>query len=104
MSYVLQSKHKDWLNGYKNKTLIYALYKRPTSNLGTHTTESKWLEKDISCKWCPKENRSSNAILISNKIDFEIKDHDKRQRRILHNNQRINPRRRYNNYKYMHPT
>ena len=27
----------DWLNGYKNKTHIYAIYKRPTSDLGTHT-------------------------------------------------------------------
>ena len=28
---------KDWLNGYKNKTLLYAAYKRPTSKQGTHT-------------------------------------------------------------------
>ena len=27
----------DWLNGYKNMTRTYALYKRPTSDLGTHT-------------------------------------------------------------------
>ena len=26
----------DWMNGYKNKTHIYAIYKRPTSDLGTH--------------------------------------------------------------------
>ena len=25
----------DWLNEYKNKTRIYAVYKRPTSDLGT---------------------------------------------------------------------
>ena len=31
------SKGIDWLNGYKNKTHIYAVYKRPTSDLGTHT-------------------------------------------------------------------
>ena len=31
------AKHRDWLNGYKNKTHIYAVYKRPTSVLGTHT-------------------------------------------------------------------
>ena len=24
-----QSKDKDWLNGYKNKTPIYAVYKKP---------------------------------------------------------------------------
>ena len=32
-----QPKDKDWLNGYKNKTPIYIVYKRPTSNLETHT-------------------------------------------------------------------
>ena len=31
-----QPKDKDWLNGYKTKTPIYAVYKRPTSNLRTH--------------------------------------------------------------------
>ena len=25
------------MNGYKNKTHVYAVYKRPTSDLGTHT-------------------------------------------------------------------
>ena len=27
----------DWLNRYKNKTCIYAVYKRSTSDLGAHT-------------------------------------------------------------------
>ena len=31
------TKDKDWLNGYKNKTHIYVVYKRSTSDLGTHT-------------------------------------------------------------------
>ena len=31
------TKDKDWLNGYINKTPIYAVYKRPTSKQGTHT-------------------------------------------------------------------
>ena len=34
---MFQLKDTDWLNGYKNKTHIYAVYKSPTSNLGTHT-------------------------------------------------------------------
>ena len=34
---MLHLKDKDWLNGYKNKTLKYAVYERTTSNLGTHT-------------------------------------------------------------------
>ena len=37
MDEMLQSKDTDWLNGYKNKIHIYAVYKRPTSDLGTHT-------------------------------------------------------------------
>jgi len=41
------------------------------------------------------------VILISHKIDF--KDyHHKRQGKMLHNDQGINPRRRYNNCKYMY--
>ena len=43
------------------------------------------------------QKKAGVAILISYKIDFEIK----RQRKTLHNDQRINPRRRYNNYKYI---
>ena len=66
-----QSKDKDWLKVYKNKTPIYAVYKRPTSKQGTHTIESEGLEKDISCKRKPRE--AGIAILISDKIDFEIK-------------------------------
>ena len=41
------------------------------------------------------------AILISDKIDVKTKTVKKSQRRTLHNDQRINPRRRYNNYKYI---
>ena len=53
-----------------------------------------------------QENRDQKktgvAILISNKIDFKTKAGEKRQRRPLHNDQRINPRRRYNNYKHIY--
>ena len=38
---MLQPKDTDWLNGYKNKTHIYAVYKKPTSDFKTH----------IDCKW-----------------------------------------------------
>ena len=34
---MLQPKDTGSLNGYKNKTHIYAVYKKPTSDLGTHT-------------------------------------------------------------------
>ena len=45
------------------------------------------------------QKKAGVATLISDKIDF--KGCEKRQRRTLHNNQRINPRRSYNNYKYI---
>ena len=46
------------------------------------------------------QKKAGVAILISDKKDFDIKAVQKRQRRTLHNDQRINPR-RYNNYKYI---
>ena len=54
------SKDTDWLNGYKNKTHIYAVYKKPTSDLKTHIDESERMEKYIPCKWEAKQSRSSN--------------------------------------------
>ena len=30
---------KDWLNGYKNKTHIYTVCKKPTSDLKTHINQ-----------------------------------------------------------------
>ena len=66
-----QPKDKDWLNRYKNKTPIYVVYKRPTSKQGTHTNESEGLEKDIPLK--QRQKKAGLAILISDKIDFEIK-------------------------------
>ena len=66
-----QLKDKDWLNGYKNKTPIYAVYKRLTSKQGTHADKSEGLEKDIPRKQIPQESRSSNTI--SDKLDFKTK-------------------------------
>ena len=34
--YGLNAPSADWLNGYKNKTHIYAVYKKPTLDLKTH--------------------------------------------------------------------
>ena len=33
---MLQPKETDWLNGYKNKIHIHAVYKKPTSDLKTY--------------------------------------------------------------------
>ena len=50
MGLMTQPKGKEWLNGYKNKTPAYAVYKRHTSKQVTHKTESEGLEKEISRK------------------------------------------------------
>ena len=47
------------------------------------------------------QKKARVAIFISDKIKLQNKGCEKRQRRTLHNDQRINPRRRYNNYKYI---
>ena len=67
-----QPKDKDWLNGSKNKSHIYAVYKGPTSNQGTH--------KDLTVKGWKKifhangdQKKAGVAILISDKIDFKTK-------------------------------
>ena len=48
----------EWI---QNKTCIFAVYKRPTSDLGTHT-ESEAVEKCIPCKRKSKESWSSRPI------------------------------------------
>ena len=60
------------MNGYKMKTHIFAAYKRPISDLETHTD---WKQKDgkwYPCKWKSKEARV--AILISDIIHFKVKN------------------------------
>ena len=56
----------------KNKTHIFVAYKRPISDLETHTG---WKQKDgkwYPCKWKSKEPRV--AILISDIIHFKVKN------------------------------
>ena len=48
-----KKKKTDWLNGYKNKNNIYAIYKKPTSYLKTYI-DWKRMEKYIPCKWKAK--------------------------------------------------
>ena len=67
-----QPKHKDWLNGYKNKTPIYVVYKRPTSKPGdTYRLKVKGWKKIYHANRDLK--KAGVAILISYKIDFEIR-------------------------------
>ena len=48
------------------------------------------------------EKKTGAEIRMSNKIDFKTKNVKKMQRRTLHNFKGINPRREYNNCKYLH--
>ena len=68
---MLQPKDKDLQNGYKNKTPTYAIYKSPTSNPGTQT-DWKW-RAGKRYFMHGDQKKAGVAILISNKIDFEIK-------------------------------
>ena len=94
---MLQTKDVDWLIQYINKTNIYAVYRRPTSDLGTHTDKVRGWKKIFLANG--NQKKAGVEILISDKIDF--KDYYKRQRWTLHEDQGINPRRRYNNCKYL---
>ena len=70
---MLQQKDTGLLNGYKNKTHIYAVYKRPTSDLGTHT-DWKWGDGKKIFHANSNQKKAGVAILISDKIDFKIKN------------------------------
>ena len=89
---MLQTKDINLLNEYKNKTHIYAVYKRPTSDLGTYRLKVRGWKKKFHVNG--NQKTAEVEILISDEIDF--KDSYKRQERTLYNDQVINPRRRYN--------
>ena len=66
-----QPKDKDWLNGYKNKTPIYVVYKRSTSKRDTYRLKVKGWKKIFHAN--RDQQKVGVAIIISDKIDFEIK-------------------------------
>ena len=69
-----QPKDKDWLNGYKNKTPIYSVYKKPTSDLETHKQlKVKGWKKTVHTNG--NQTKARVAIFISDKMDFKNKDH-----------------------------
>ena len=68
----------------------------PPQNRGHIQTGSEGLEKIFHAN--RDQKKAGVAILISDKIDFEMKANEKRQKRTLHNDQKMNPIRRYNNY------
>ena len=76
-----QQKHTDWLNGLKNKTHIYAVFKRPTSVLGTHTNKFKVRGWKKIFHANSNQKKAGIAILISDKTDLKIKNIKKEKER-----------------------
>ena len=66
---MLQPKDTGLLNGYKNNTHLYAVYKRPTSDLGTHRLKVKGWKKIFHANG--NQKKAGVAILISDKIDLK---------------------------------
>ena len=68
---MFQPKDTDWLNGYRNKTHIYAVYKKPTADLKTHRLKVRGWKNIFHANG--KQKKAGEAILISDKIDIKIK-------------------------------
>ena len=66
---MLQPKDIDVLNGYKNKTHIYAVYKRP--NRDTYRLKVRGWKKIFYANG--NQKKAGVATLISDKTDFKIK-------------------------------
>ena len=60
------------LNGLKNKARIYAVYNRPSSDLGTHTDPEVRGQKVFHANANQKKPRT--AILTADKTDTKIKN------------------------------
>ena len=54
-----QPKDKDWLNGYKNKTLYMLSTRDPPQNKGHTQTKSEGLEENISMQTETKRKHES---------------------------------------------
>jgi len=93
---MLQPKDRlaEWI---QNKIHMYAVYKKPTSDLKTHRVKVRGWKNIFHAN--EKQKKAEVGILLSDKIDF--KEDYKREGRSLYNDQGINPRGRHNNCKYL---
>ena len=67
---MLQPEDIDWLNTYKNKTCICAVYEKPTSDLGHIQNESERMEKSFHTNGNKK--KTGVAGYISDNIDLKM--------------------------------
>ena len=70
---MFQRKDTDWLNGYKNKTHLCAVYKKPTSDLKPHIDWKLEDGKIYSMQMGSKRKLEYNPHIKKKKIDFKIK-------------------------------
>ena len=66
---MLQPKDTGWLNGYKNKAHIHAVYKKPTSDLKTYRLKVRGWKNIFHANG--KQKKAGVATLISDKIDLK---------------------------------
>ena len=66
---MLQSKHREYLNGQESMTHTYAVYRRPMSEQKNYT-DWKWGAGKKFSKQIDRKKKAGVAILISDKIDF----------------------------------
>ena len=65
---MLQPKDTDWLNGYKNKTHMYAVYKKPKD---TYRLKVRGWKNILHANG--KQKKAGVATVRSDKIDLKIK-------------------------------
>ena len=68
---MIQPKNTGRPNGYKNKTHIYAVYKKPTSDLTTYRLKVRGWKNIFHANG--KQKKAGVAILISDKIALKIR-------------------------------
>lgn len=99
MDQMPQPKDIDRLNGYKKQDpYICCLQETHFTSRDTNKLKVRGWKKIFYTNGNKK--KIGVAILISDKIDLKIKN-IMRQRMISHNDQRINPRTRYSNCRYI---
>ena len=69
---MFQPKDTDWLNGYKNKTHIYTVYKKPVRPKDTYRPKMRGQKHIFHAN--EKQKKAGIAILISDEIDLKIKN------------------------------
>ena len=69
---MLQAKHKNWLNGYKNKTHIFCLQETHFRPKDTDRLKVRGWKNIFHANG--KQKKAGVTILISDKIDLKIKN------------------------------